>query len=124
MITRSPRATALSAIAAVGAALFSTVGVATLAMAQTPPAAQSASQAANNVRTPNDGGYVDTSVPVLSLAEIESRVTAKGLTVKELEVEGLIVEVDAYDAQGRKVELKMDRRSGEILAAKVKAPRR
>ena len=56
---------------------------------------------------------------VLSLAEIESRVTAQGITILELEVRDLVVEVEGRDANGREVELLVDRRNGEILSRKV-----
>lgn len=52
----------------------------------------------------------------LSVADIESRLVAQGFKVKEIEVRDLIAEVEGYDAQGREVELVIDRRSGETLA--------
>jgi hypothetical protein len=57
-------------------------------------------------------------VETLSLAEIESRLQAQGIRVEELEVEGLLVEVEGRDAEGREIELKIDRRNGEVLARK------
>jgi multidrug efflux pump subunit AcrA (membrane-fusion protein) len=54
----------------------------------------------------------------LSVGEIESRLTAQGIKVKEIEVRDLIAEVEGYDAQGREIELVIDRRSGETLAHK------
>lgn len=54
----------------------------------------------------------------LSVADIESRLTAQGIKVKEIEIRDLIAEVEGYDAQGREVELIIDRRSGETLAHK------
>lgn len=53
---------------------------------------------------------------VLSVGEIESRLGAQGIKVKEIEVRDLLVEVEGYDAQGREVEVVLDRRSGEMLA--------
>jgi hypothetical protein len=53
---------------------------------------------------------------VLSVGEIESRLSAQGIKVKEIEVRDLLAEVEGYDAQGREVELVIDRRSGEILS--------
>jgi hypothetical protein len=38
--------------------------------------------------------------------------------VKEIEVRDLLAEVDGFDAQGREVELVIDRRSGELLSHK------
>jgi hypothetical protein len=54
----------------------------------------------------------------LSVGEIESRLTAQGIKVKEIEVRDLLAEVDGFDAQGREVELVIDRRSGELLSHK------
>lgn len=55
---------------------------------------------------------------VLSVGDIESRLTAQGIKVKEIEVRDLIAEVEGYDSQGREVELIVDRRNGETLAHK------
>jgi len=55
---------------------------------------------------------------VLSVGDIESRLTAQGIKVKEIEVRDLLAEVEGYDAQGREVELVLDRRSGELLSHK------
>lgn len=57
-------------------------------------------------------------VETLSLAEIESRLQAQGISVEEMEAEGLLVEVEGRDAEGREIELKIDRRNGEVLARK------
>jgi hypothetical protein len=54
----------------------------------------------------------------LSVGDIESRLTAQGIKVKEIEVRDLLAEVEGWDAQGREVELVIDRRSGELLAHK------
>jgi hypothetical protein len=55
---------------------------------------------------------------VLSVGEIESRLTAQGIKVKEIEVRDLLAEVEGYDSQGREVELVIDRRNGEVLSHK------
>jgi hypothetical protein len=55
---------------------------------------------------------------MIGLCEIESRLTAQGITIRELELRDAAVEVEGRDAQGRKVELLLDRRSGEILSQK------
>lgn len=52
----------------------------------------------------------------LSVSEIESRLSAQGIKVKEIEVHDLLAEVEGYDAQGREVEMVIDRRTGETLA--------
>jgi hypothetical protein len=54
----------------------------------------------------------------LSVGDIESRLTAQGIKVTEIEVRDLLAEVDGFDAQGREVELVIDRRSGELLSHK------
>src|SRR5688572_16296126 len=59
-----------------------------------------------------------TAADVLGLGEIESRLTAQGITIREIEVRERVLEVEGRDAQGRKVELLLDRRSGEILSSK------
>jgi hypothetical protein len=57
--------------------------------------------------------------PVLSLGDIESRLTAQGITIREIELRDAVVEVEGRDAQGREVELLVDRRTGEILSRKL-----
>jgi hypothetical protein len=90
-VSRRVRTTAVIVVAALGAS-------ASLVLAQTPaaPAAAPANQ--------------------LTLAEIESRVASEGLTVKEIDVRDRLVEVEAYDANGREVDLVIDRRTGEIVS--------
>jgi hypothetical protein len=56
---------------------------------------------------------------VLSLGDIETRLTAQGIQIREVEIKDLVVEVEGRDAQGRKIELLVDRRSGEILSQKL-----
>ncbi|HWK50375.1 MAG TPA: PepSY domain-containing protein [Steroidobacter sp.] len=53
---------------------------------------------------------------VLSVSQIESRLTAQGIKVKEIKVRDLLAEVEGYDAQGREIELMIDRRNGETLS--------
>jgi hypothetical protein len=55
---------------------------------------------------------------VLSVGDIESRLTAQGIKVKEIEVRDLLAEVEGFDVQGREIELVVDRRNGETLAYK------
>lgn len=55
----------------------------------------------------------------LSAGEIESRLTAQGIKVKEIEMKDLIAEVDGYDAQGREIDLIIDRRNGETLSHRL-----
>jgi uncharacterized membrane protein YkoI len=68
-------------------------------------AQQAATPAANN--------------PVLSLGEIESRLTAEGIKIDEIDLRDSVVEVEGRDAEGREVELLVDRRTGEILSRKL-----
>jgi hypothetical protein len=59
----------------------------------------------------------------MSLGEIEQRLVAQGLRITEIEIKDLLVEVEGYDAQGRKVKQVLDRRSGEVLSQKIKIPK-
>lgn len=72
--------------------------------------------------SPSSGGPAEKAVNVpanvLSIGEIENRLTAQGIKVKEVEVRDLLAEVEGYDAQGREVEIVIDRRSGETLSHK------
>jgi peptide deformylase len=61
---------------------------------------------------------VEVPAGALSVSDIEGRLSTQGLKVKEVEIRDLIAEVEAYDAQGREVELVIDRRSGEMLTHK------
>ncbi len=61
---------------------------------------------------------VNVPAGVLSLGEIESRLSARGIKIKEIEVRDLLAEVEGFDAQGREIELVIDRRSGETLSQK------
>ena len=54
----------------------------------------------------------------LNIGEIENRLSAQGIKVKEIELRDLIAKVEGYDAQGREVEMVIDRRSGETLSHK------
>lgn len=64
-------------------------------------------------------GFAIAASDVLSLADIETRLTAQGIKIREIEIKDLVVEVEGRDAQDRKVELLVDRRSGEILSQKL-----
>ncbi len=57
---------------------------------------------------------------LLNMAEIERRATAEGIVVTEIEIENRLAEVEGRDAQQRKVELVIDRKTGEILQRKTK----
>lgn len=60
---------------------------------------------------------------MLSLDEIESRATAEGVQVKDIEVQDRLVEVEGRDASAQKVKLVYDRKTGEVLSREVKAPK-
>jgi len=53
---------------------------------------------------------------VLNAGDIESRLTAQGIKVKEIEIRDLLAKVEGFDAQGREIELVIDRRNGETLS--------
>jgi len=56
----------------------------------------------------------------LGMAELEQRGVSEGITVTEIEIKQRLAEVEGYDAQQRKVELVIDRQTGEILSRQVK----
>jgi hypothetical protein len=55
----------------------------------------------------------------LTLTDIEQLLKNHGVRVTELEVKDRVVEAEGYDAQNRKVEVLVDRRSGEVLWKKL-----
>ncbi|WP_235971795.1 PepSY domain-containing protein [Azohydromonas caseinilytica] len=64
-------------------------------------------------------------VPALSIPQVVERLAARGyrdITEIELEDDGHY-EVEARDGQGQRVELKVDGRSGELLAQQIKVKR-
>ena len=67
------------------------------------------------------GGFAhaQTTPALLGLGDIESRLTAQGIKIKEIEIRDLLLEVEGRDASGRKVELVIDRRTGETLSQKL-----
>jgi Peptidase propeptide and YPEB domain len=94
-------------LALAAAAGTAAAGLGVAALAQTTPA------------NPPAPSSTPASANVLSLGELESRLSAQGITIREIEVRDLLVEVEGYDAEGRKVELLVDRRSGETLSRKL-----
>jgi len=80
-------------LALAAAAVLAGIAVAPLALAQT---------------TPQQGSQV------LSLGEIESRLTAQGFRVIEIERDDRKFEVKALNAQGQCVELNVDLFSGDV----------
>ncbi|TWT21446.1 PepSY domain-containing protein [Luteimonas marina] len=60
----------------------------------------------------------------MSAGDVERRAIAEGVSViTEIELEDRLAEVEGRDAQQRKVELVIDRRTGEVLQRKVKQAR-
>ena len=57
---------------------------------------------------------------MLSLDDIESRASAEGIQVKDIEVQDRLVEVEGRDASAQKVKLVYDRKTGELLSRTVK----
>ncbi len=65
-----------------------------------------------------------TTVNALPLSQVLSRLEAAGYTaIDEIERERDAVEVKATDAQGRRVELKLDPVTAEVLKTKLKSER-
>lgn len=61
---------------------------------------------------------VQVPADAMTVAQVESRLTALGFKVKEIELHDLLAEAEVLDAQGRELDLTIDRRNGEILAMK------
>lgn len=81
------------------------LGVGAAALAQQPPAADTATPPAS--ATPGN---------LISLDEVESRLRNEGIRVEELKLRGHLVEAEGRDASNREVELIVDRRNGEIVS--------
>ena len=60
-----------------------------------------------------------TSNALLSLAEIERRVTAEGLQITDVELGDRVAEVEGRDSSGREVEWIVDRRDGSVLSREI-----
>ena len=60
----------------------------------------------------------------MGAGDVERRAISEGVSViTEIELEDRLAEVEGRDAQQRKVELVIDRRTGEVLQRKVKQAR-
>lgn len=55
----------------------------------------------------------------LSLGEIQSRLTSRGIDVKEIVVRDKVLEIEGYNKQGQEVDLIVDRRTGETLSERL-----
>ncbi len=69
-------------------------------------------------QTSSSTGVVAVPANALSIGEIESRLSAQGIKVKEIKLRDLLAKVEGYDAQGREIEIVVDRRNGETLSHK------
>ncbi|WP_029001300.1 PepSY domain-containing protein [Azohydromonas australica] len=72
--------------------------------------------------TPAPAATPATAAPTLTMQQVIERLAARGyrdISEIELERDGSY-EVEARDGQGRKVELKVDGRTGELLAQDIK----
>jgi hypothetical protein len=83
-----------------------------LAMAQ----AQTPAPAPAPTSGPEQNAPAATAKQMLGLGAIEAILQKEGIKVHELEVRDAVVEAEGRDASQRKVELVVDRRSGEILS--------
>lgn len=61
-----------------------------------------------------------TDTAVLGFDELEQIVIAEGITPTKLEARDLLLKVEGLDADGRKVKLYLDRRSGDVLSRELK----
>lgn len=57
-----------------------------------------------------------TGTPMLSLTEIEAQLAAEGVKISDIELRDLVVEIEGHDAEGREIELVVDRRNGQTLS--------
>lgn len=93
-------------------ALWLALAAASLGAAAPPATAQSAAPAARA-----------SSANLLGAGEIERKAKAEGIVVTEIDMKTRLAEVEGYDSQSRKVELVIDRQTGEVLERKVKTRR-
>lgn len=97
------------------------LGAALLAAAAIGAQAQATAPASPSAPVPAPA----TAAPTLTMQQVLERLAARGyrdISEIELERDGSY-EVEARDGQGRKVELKVDGRSGELLAQEIKIKR-
>ena len=60
----------------------------------------------------------------LNAGDVERQALAQGIvTVREIELEGRLAEVEGRDANQNKVKLVVDRQTGEVLKRKTKTPK-
>lgn len=92
---------------------------ASISFADTPAPAAPATNAPATAATPVAAAPAQQAASMLSLNDIESRVKARGYTVKEMKVLDKVVKIEAHDTRGREFDLLIDRRSGETLYEKL-----
>ena len=93
--------------------------LAALTLSAAPPLVFAADADPAPVARPETAAPPAATPKLLGLTEIESQLAAQGIRVKEMEVHDKVLEVEGYDAQGREIDLIVDRRSGEILSRKL-----
>lgn len=97
-------------------ALFVASGAASAAQAQSKAGEAGAGQQRQPWYMVSQVGTSPAKPATISLADLERVVQNQGIQVKEMKVRDLLLKVEGYDAQGRKVELMLDRRNGEVLS--------
>jgi hypothetical protein len=119
-----PRAIGAGVVLAASAILAAGMTVAQQAPQVENPAAAPATPASSATAAPANATAVGapaqssaaSTKASMGLGEIESLLQRQGIRVQELEVRDSVVEAEGRDANNRKVEVIVDRRSGEILS--------
>lgn len=55
----------------------------------------------------------------IGIENLEEIAQQQGIRVREMKVRDLLLKVEGVDAQGRKVELILDRRTGEVMSRRL-----
>jgi hypothetical protein len=90
------------------------VGTGAIAFSQEPAAVETPNSPP--VQAPASPAVPPAGKALLGLGEIESLLQKQGIRVYELEVRDRVVEAEGRDTSNRKVEVLVDRRTGEILS--------
>jgi hypothetical protein len=105
-----------SFLAAVLAVSVVTLGAGFAAAQQAPQVENPAAAAPAAGTAPAAATAPSSGKAMLGLSEIEALLQKQGIRVHELEVRDSVVEAEGRDGNQRKVEVIVDRRSGEILS--------